>query len=55
MSVFLFQESKSTREEASVSMSREKKVSELSGREKRALAAEKRLANQLPASTAVIK
>ncbi len=46
---------KSVREVEKISSSREQKLAELSGREKRALAAERRLATQLPSDTAVVR
>ncbi len=46
---------KSIREVEKIASSREQKLTELSGREKRALAAERRLATQLPSDTAIVR
>ncbi len=46
---------RSSREVERISLSREKQMEELSEREKRAMAAERRLASQLPSATAIVK
>ena len=51
----LSQERKAEKDLASVADSRDKAVTQLSEREKRALAAEKRMASHVPLSAAVLK